>query len=205
METALGSPKTLEERLEILETKIRNPEFRTGGGKANEVNYWVFDYDPRREMEVRRGIEDIRRKLDGLVPLQIFDLYDMMIDYLEEKHFLDKVYQMETKKGLPAVSRAINHTLRMSNDANGLSENRLVEYLKEKADPRSVLFLTGIGKCYPILRAQEIFNQVFYNMPKEFMATPMILFYPGIYTEQELRIFGEMHEGNYYRAFRIVR
>lgn len=129
----------------------------------------------------------------------------MMIDYLEEKHFLDKVYQMEIKKGLPAVSRAINHTLRMSNDANGLSENRLVEYLKEKADPRSVLFLTGIGKCYPILRAQEIFNQVFYNMPKEFMATPMILFYPGIYTEQELRIFGEMHEDNYYRAFRIVR
>ena len=39
METALGSLKTLEERLEILETKIRNPEFRTGGGKANEVNY----------------------------------------------------------------------------------------------------------------------------------------------------------------------
>ena len=68
-----------------------------------------------------------------------------------------------------------------------------------------MLFMMGIGTCYPILRAQEIFNQVFYNMPKEFMATPMILFYPGIYTEQELRIFGEMHEDNYYRAFRIVR
>jgi len=33
----------------------------------------------------------------------------------------------------------------------------------------------------------------------------MVLFYPGTYTEQELIIFNEYPEDNYYRAFRLVR
>jgi hypothetical protein len=55
------------------------------------------------------------------------------------------------------------------------------------------------------LEAQEVFNKVLYNMPQCFADVPMILFYPGVYTEQELIVFNEIHESNYYRAFRIVR
>ena len=34
---------SIEERLDIMEAKIKEPKFRDTTGKANEVNYWVFD------------------------------------------------------------------------------------------------------------------------------------------------------------------
>ena len=42
-------------------------------------------------------------------------------------------------------------------------------------------------------------------MPAAYNKVPMIIFYPGTYTEQELILFNKIHEANYYRAFRIVR
>ncbi len=34
----------LTERLDAMEAAIRKPSFRQSSGKANEVNYWIFDY-----------------------------------------------------------------------------------------------------------------------------------------------------------------
>lgn len=36
----------LQERLDQMEAAIHKPSFRESSGRANEVNYWVFDYDP---------------------------------------------------------------------------------------------------------------------------------------------------------------
>ena len=46
----------LTARLDEMETAIRKPSFRQSIGRANEVNYWVFDYPPERELEVRERI-----------------------------------------------------------------------------------------------------------------------------------------------------
>ena len=43
----------LTERLDAMEAAIRKPSFRQSSGKANEVNYWIFDYPPEKELEVR--------------------------------------------------------------------------------------------------------------------------------------------------------
>ena len=34
--------------------------------------------------------------------------------------------------------------------------------------------------------------------------TPVILFYPGQYNEQDLQLFNKLEAENYYRAFRLV-
>lgn len=39
---------TFEERLDAMELEIRKPIFRKNRGRANEVNYWVFDYPPEK-------------------------------------------------------------------------------------------------------------------------------------------------------------
>ena len=48
---------SIEERLDIMEAKIKEPKFRDTTGKANEVNYWVFDYAPENELIVRDRIK----------------------------------------------------------------------------------------------------------------------------------------------------
>ena len=78
----------LTERLDVMEAAIRKPSFRQSSGKANEVNYWIFDYPPERELEVRERIEYMKHKnskgTDGF-ELAVFDLYDIIIDFLEGK------------------------------------------------------------------------------------------------------------------------
>lgn len=203
LQKILRHRRNLQERLDEMDEKIRQPSFRKTTGKANEVNYWVFDYAPEQELEVRERIGYMQRRnekgTEGF-QLMVFDLYDIIIDYLESKNFIEKTERFEERGGLKKVITAVQRTLKITD-----KDNYLVKYIVAHTPENSVVFLTGIGKCYPLLEAPEVFNKVLYNMPQEYAATPMVLFYPGTYTEQELVVFNEVIEDNYYRAFRIAR
>lgn len=194
---------SIEERLDKIEEIIKRPSFRQASGKANEVNYWVFDYAPEYELIVRDRIKYLKEKNSKVTngyTLVVYDLYDLMIAHLQEKNFMEKCYQMEEKRGILKVVTAIQRSLKITD-----KENLIVTYIAEHTPENAVVFFTGVGKCYPLLQSSEVFNKILYNMPQTFAKVPMILFYPGTYTEQELIIFNKYHEDNYYRAFRLVR
>ena len=195
--------RSLSERFAEMDEKIKVPSFRQATGKANEVNYWVFDYPPEQELEVRSHIEWLKkRNSKGFddYELIIYDLYDIIIDRLTEKGFIEKTKKLESRGGIQRVVTAIQRMLRITD-----KDNYLVHYMEEHTPENAVVLITGIGKCYPILEAPEVFNKGLYNLPQKFAATPVILFYPGTYTEQELVVFNEFVEDSYYRAFRIAR
>ena len=88
----------LTARLDAMEAAIKKPSFRQSSGKANEVNYWIFDYPPEKELEVRERIEYMKNKNQkgtDEYQLVVFDLYDIIIDFLERKNFIDKCYDFE--------------------------------------------------------------------------------------------------------------
>lgn len=69
--------KTIEERLDILEEKMRQESFRTNTGLGGEVGYYVFDYDPNLELAVRERVESLGNSNTTLkfgYQLKIFDL-----------------------------------------------------------------------------------------------------------------------------------
>ena len=188
----------LIERLDEMEAAIRKPSFRQSSGRANEVNYWVFDYPPERELEVRERIEYLKNKnqkgTDGF-ELVIFDLYDIVIDFLESKKFMEKCYDFEKNKGFERVTKSISNMLRITS-----SDSLIVNYIKDNTPEKAVVFITGIGKCYPILRSHTVLN----NLHQVVDNVPVVLFYPGNYDGQELVLFGEIKDDNYYRAFKLV-
>lgn len=194
----------INNRLDRLKEKVHDPDFISSKRKANEVNCWVFDYPPQHEMVVRERLADmVKKNKKGLDSFQIFnfDLYDIIMDYLEEEGFIDQCEKYEEKYGIQQVAKSVKNVLRLS-----MEENLLTDYIKgHTPTDNAVVFLTGVGKCYPLLQATEILNKVLYNMPASYNKVPMIVFYPGTYTEQELILFNKIHEDNYYRAFRIVR
>lgn len=72
----------LSQRLDEMELAIHKPSFRKGTGRANEVNYWVFDYPPEKELEVRERVEYLKNKNDrgdDDFELVVFDLYDIIL------------------------------------------------------------------------------------------------------------------------------
>lgn len=120
-------------------------------GKAqNEVGYYIFDYMPKDELIVRKRVEYIRQKHedspDGF-KVVVFDLYDITIEILKEKGYLEKCFDLEKNKGLDRVIRAVGNTLRLTGD-----DNLIVKYIQERTPEKSVVFIIGIGKCYPLIR-----------------------------------------------------
>ena len=80
------------------------------------------------------------------------------------------------------------------------SDSLIVNYIRDNTPPNSVIFLTGVGKCYPILRSHKVLN----NLHQVIDNVPVVMFYPGKYDGQELVLFGEIKDDNYYRAFKLV-
>ena len=189
----------LTERLDQMEEAIKKPTFRQSLGRANEVNYWVFDYPPERELEVRERIKYMqnRNKKGGEdFELVVFDLYDIIIDFLKENDFLEDCFRFEKKKGLDRITKAVSNSMKINDD-----DSLIVEYIKEHTPDNAVVFLTGVGKCFPILRSHKVLN----NLHQAFVKAPVVMFFPGIYNEQELILFGEIKDDNYYRAFKLVK
>ncbi len=189
----------LAERLDKMEEAIKKPSFRQSSGRANEVNYWVFDYPPERELEVRERIKYMQNrnsKGGEEFELVVFDLYDIIIDFLKENDFLEECYKFEKKKGLDRITKAVSNSMKINDD-----DSLIVKHIKDNTPDNAVVFLTGVGKCFPILRSHKVLN----NLHQAFVKAPVVMFFPGVYNEQELILFGEIKDDNYYRAFKLVK
>ena len=189
---------SLNKRLDLIEPKILEPGFRTGRGTANEVNFWIFDYDPEDEMAVRAHVDFLASRINGKhddVRIACFDLFDLMIGVLDSKNYLAKVEKMEQTKGSNAIVNPIKRTLRLTE-----TDDLIIAKITENLTPeRDIIFLTGIGKAWPVIRSHTILN----NLHSKVDENPLVMFFPGEYTS-ELRLFGEITDDNYYRAFKLV-
>ena len=190
--------KPIEERLDQVEEIIKKPSFRENKGLGNEVGYYIFDYPAEKELLVRERVEYIRKKYEkpnSDFKVIVYDLYEIITDTLTEKGFLEKTIAMEEKKGLERVVKAVGNTMRITSE-----DSLIVKHIKENTPDNSVVFLTGIGKCYPLLRSHTVLN----NLHQIVDNVPVVLFYPGKYDGQELILFDEIKDDNYYRAFKLV-
>ena len=188
---------SLEERFDELEKEIKKRTFRENTGLGNEVAYYIFDYPAEQELAVRERVDYIRRKNENAENgfyVKVFDLYDIIISILKEKGYLEKCFEFERTKGFDRVTRAVGNTLRITSP-----DNLIIEYIKERTPDDAVIFITGIGKCYPILRSHTVLN----NLHQVIDQVPVVMFYPGKYDGQELVLFGELKDDNYYRAFKL--
>lgn len=189
---------SLEERLDAAERMIKIPSFRQNKGLGNEVGYYIFDYPADKELIVRERIKYMKAKnskgTDGF-ELVVFDLYDVVIDLLEKEGFIEQCFKFEKSKGMERIVKAVGNLLQVNDN-----ESLIVKYIQENTPKDAVVFLIGIGKCYPILRSHKVLN----NLHQAIDRVPVVMLYPGKYDGQELVLFSEIKDDNYYRAFSLV-
>ena len=189
--------KNIYERLDEILPTISAPHFRENKGFGNEVGFYIFDYSPKDEMIVRERIPFIKSKAQSSYNINIveIDLYEAIIEILESKGYLKKNFEMEEKKGSEFVMNATKKALRLT-----LSNDLLVKYIVEKSEGCDIVFLTGVGKAWPLVRSHTILN----NLHKEIEDMPLVMFFPGSYDGGTLMLFEEFKDDNYYRAFPLV-
>ena len=189
----------LSQRLDEMELAIHKPSFRKGTGRANWgqlLGVWLSTGKGTGSSGARRVSENKNDRGDDDFELVVFDLYDIIIDFLEKKNFMEKCYDFEKKRGIERIVKAVTNSMKVNDD-----DSLIVQYIKEHTPENAVVFLTGIGKCYPILRSHKVLN----NLHQAFVRCPVVMFFPGTYNEQELILFNEIKDDNYYRAFRLVK
>ncbi|MEG0834593.1 MAG: DUF1788 domain-containing protein [Christensenellaceae bacterium] len=189
----------IDERFDKIERKISEPSFMKNMGLGNEVGYYIFDYSPADELYVRDRVVKLAEKFNssGSFPkIVLYDLYEIVINILQEKGYLEMCDRFEKKSGFERITKAVSDMLRVS-DTEG---NLIIERIKSTLSPNSIVFLTGVGKCYPIIRSHNILN----NLHQVIDDVPVVLFYPGKFDGQTLLLFNEIKDDNYYRAFPLV-
>ena len=187
-----------QDKLDGIWKRISDEEFLANRGVANEVRYYVFDYDASMELVVRRKIELLQKQnnpqADGF-EIVVFDLYQMVLDILEERGYVEKCIKFEKTKGREYLYNAVSKLLRLTSSSN-LIVNRIVEQTPEHA----VVFLTGVGKVFPFVRSHNILN----NLHQVLDSVPVVMFYPGKWNGESLSLFGTINDDNYYRAFPLI-
>jgi hypothetical protein len=181
-------------RLDQIIPKIRDEKFIKGRGLGNEISFYIFDYDPEDELLVRDYIKHIKKEFDlpGTKRRIIeFDLYKMMIEVAKEMGIFDIIFEKEKTEGKEVLFKAMQH----------FTEPRIfLDKIENEIKDNNVILITGVGKAYPFLRSHTILN----NLQEIIEGLPVIMFFPGVYDGQSLRLFGKIKDDNYYRAFRLV-
>ena len=186
----------LDERLNQALERLLDANLLGGRGIGNEIGFYIFDYPPEHEMYVRERlaalVRDIRRKKPDLRFSHV-NLFDLVIDHLQERGLLEKAVALQQSKGDAALRSAL---------AAPLQAQRLADVFVKKAEPASqdLVLLSGVGSAYPLVRSHNLLNGLHAVMGD----TPLVMFYPGRYDGQSLRLFDRVEDENYYRAFRLV-
>ncbi len=186
------------ERLDKIWDRISDEDFLANRGVANEVRYYVFDYEPCDELIMRDKIKALKKQnnpdADGFQIIE-YDLYEMVIQILEEKGYIEKCIKFEDDKGMEYLYTAVTKMLRLTND-----DNLIVSRILENTPKNAVVFLTGVGKVFPFVRSHNVLN----NLHQVLDSVPVVMFYPGTWNGQSLSLFGTITDGNYYRAFPLI-
>ena len=186
----------LNERLNKILPRITSDEFLSGSGIGNEIAFYIFDYAPEDELKVR---DYLRTMLDHIpkqkpdLRVKHIDLFSFVLDYLKSRNLLDKSIQMQREKGDEALKKAL---------AGPLHESKISAVFAQAVNPQDhdLVIVSGVGSAWPLLRSHTLLN----NLQPVMGQTPLVMFYPGRYDGQSLRLFGKIKSNNYYRAFKLV-
>ena len=186
------------ERLDRILPKIQQKNFRENKGLGNEIGFHVFDYDPEDEFIVRKHVDFLKDKTndeDSQITIKEFDLFEIMLEILADKNYLDRTFKMEEQRGTEYIINAVKKTLRLTQ-----KNDLIVEYIRDRISSNNIIFITGVGKVWPIIRSHTVLNTL-HSVVED---VPLIMFFPGVYDGLELKLFNEIKDDNYYRAFKLI-
>ena len=190
--------RLLSDRFADLENRMTSVQDLTKYGTANDLKFYIFDYNPKDEILVRKET----KKLLSLNPdIVEFDLYEMMLEIIEEEGYMEDVLRMEPEYDKDLLLREVFQPLLSVEE----EDNAFLNMFKEKIsdDGSKIVLITGVGKSFPIIRSHTILN----NLQSIFRKNPVVMMYPGRYeikNSMTLRLFERLDDDNYYRAFPLV-
>lgn len=188
---------TTAEKLNLIEPIIKDPEFLRKVRNGQVVPFYIFDYDSHDEFMARDHILSLQEKVNrenGDIRIKVINLYELLIECLQEAKILDRSIQAEESKGTDRLFEAIKNKLGLKKETNVL-----IDKICKNVQPEDVIFITGVGSVYPVVRTHKVLS----NLRPLIKRNPLIVMYPGTYINNEFSLFGEIDK-DYYQAFKLI-
>lgn len=193
----------LQARLDQVLPTITDPAFLSSKGIGNEIACYIFEYPAQDELEVRRQIAWMTKRLEthhtGIRYLHL-DLLDVVLEYLTERKLLDKALAKQKSDGDKALLKSLKGLI---------SGEKIADFIAKAHRPNGydMVLVSGVGSAWPMLRAHSLLNCLHTVLER----TPLVMFYPGTFDGTTLRLFGQIAPmasktgaKPYYRAFQLV-
>lgn len=189
----------LQTSFDHLLTVLSGKRFLQKEGLGNEVPFFICPFEASISVEVLRLEKQLVNRLEqsGIRVLEI-NLYDLSIEMLKERGIWEQILEIE-----PSVSKdELKELLQGVLDPEANLVPAIADLLKN--NEFEMLFLTGVGEIFPIIRSHHVLN----NLQSTAKEKPTLMFFPGTYTHTlatgaSLDLFERLHDDKYYRAFNI--
>ena len=185
--------KGIQERLDVLRSRIQEEDFLKGEGLSNEENIFIFCYKPEEEMLIRHFIKKLIDDTDLICDIKSFNLYDVFLSICDDKHITEKIPAMEERKGKDYILKQL-HSI--------ASSNMFIKkmYYEPQERGKDILFLYGVGEVFPFMRVHALLEA----LKPAFPEIPILVMYPGTFANEELKLFNRLEPKSYYRAFNLI-
>lgn len=185
------------ERLNQIIPKLTSRDVLENHGSGGEIGFWIFDYPPEEELAMRAFLHDVVMpalvKHQPAIRAADVNLFELVIELLEERKLLDKAIEMQRTQGDAKALESLRRVLK----EDKLAERLVAQYHIADLD---LLLMWNVGAVYPMLRTHTLLSALHAHMKD----TPLVMFYPGKYDGYSLRLFSKLKDDHYYRAFRLV-
>lgn len=188
--------ESLTERLDEILPRITSDEFLEAKGLGNEIAFFIFDYPPEAELNVRQHFRFLLDQIPKRKPhirLKHINLFEFVVDHLRSRNLLEKTFELQKQKGDEFVLKQLEKVLH---------PEKLAPHFADIIEPHNqdLVLVSGVGSVWPLMRAHSLLNNLHPIMGR----TPLVMFYPGRYDQKTLRLFNKIKSDHYYRAFRLI-
>ena len=145
----------IEQLFDDLFKKFSSQRFLRGEGTAGEIQFYAQTYDPKDQVLVDKQIPHLKKRLStaGIEILEI-NLFELCIELLDEEGVLQMTLETESRHSKNDFLDALLSQLR--------GETAITASIEKKIQQGSynIVFLSGIGAIYPIIRTHTILNKL---------------------------------------------
>jgi hypothetical protein len=184
------TPKVFDNLYRVFSSK----RFLLKEGLGGEIPFFIQPFHPHYQLEVDKQIKHLIKRLsvEGIEVMEI-NLYLLCVDILKEQNIFEVSLESEKEQSKNEFLEALKGPLNI--------EEEVIPHLKNliEKENKHIVFLTGIGSVFPIIRSHTILN----NLQKLIKSVPLVMFFPGDYNNFSLSIFGKLTDENYYRALNL--
>lgn len=187
-------PQNIELVFEKLYTVFSSQRFLNKEALGGEIPFFIQPFLPEKQTQVDQLLPHLIKRLDTAnIPVLEINLYKHCIGLLEKQDVLQNALETEHELSKSEYMEALNGPLDVQKEVIPS-----IKKLMDSSDAK-VVFLTGIGAIYPIIRSHTILN----NLQALVKEIPLVMFFPGNYNNFSLNLFGRLKDDNYYRAFNL--